>query len=207
MPLTPSRDVSTFLKTSQQKAVSTGLLTLALVTALLWGSFRPTVATIIETSRKYDEKKSALTIIRKQNANLTNLVQQRADNEKILTGLDYYFPYDSDFSLFVTNLHEISGSYGLTMESVSFSENYIRQIERVDALNFENMTPLMFQVSLSGSTTRLAAFLSYIESTPFLPKVISVNYTPNKATLEKTSISVTLLVYKMTSPAIPHEQF
>ena len=72
--LAGSRNVLDLLQTSQQKAISTGLLTFALMVALLWGSFRPTVITIIETNRKFAEKEVLLQKLDTQNTNLATLL-------------------------------------------------------------------------------------------------------------------------------------
>jgi Tfp pilus assembly protein PilO len=203
--LATSRNISNILQTSQQKALSTGLLTFALVVALLWGSFRPTVITIIQTNRKFAEKEAALTKLEKQNTNLTNLLKDRLEQKDKLQALDYYFPSDGDYSLFVTNLNQIAKRYKLSMDSVSFSASYFRQVEKITALQFPEMTPQTFLVTLTGDASKLSAFLTYVESMPFLPKVLSVGYSPHKTDATKTTMSITLLLYKMSGSASPHE--
>jgi len=200
--LAGSRNVLDLLQTSQQKAISTGLLTFALMVALLWGSFRPTVITIIETNRKFAEKEVLLQKLDTQNTNLATLLLDQLQQEEPLSALDYYFPSDGDYSLFVTNLNQISKKYSFLMSSVSFSSSCFRQVEKIAALQFPEMTPMTFQVSLTGDPAKLGSFLSYLESTPFQPKVLSVAYTPNKADVAKTLISLTLLLYKMSGPAV-----
>lgn len=203
--LASSRNISSILQTSQQKAISTGLLTFALVVALLLGSFRPTIITIIETNRKYDEKIAVLKKLDEQNTNLTTLLKDRLEQKDKLLALDYYFPSDGDYSLFIINLNQISLKYKLRMEAVSFSASYFRQVEKISALQFPEMTPQTFLVSLSGDPNQLAEFLTYVESIPFLPKVLSVSYSPSRSNPEITSIAATLLLYKMSTPALPNE--
>lgn len=203
--LTTQRNIDSILKTSQQKAISTGILTFALVAALLWGSFRPTLITIIETNRKYEEKTRALKKFEDQNANLTALITKRLELKSSLAALDYFFPYDGDYSLFVTNLNQIAKNYGLTLNAVNFSDTYFRQVEKVTSLQFNGMTPVTFQASLTGDSSKVAQFLSYTESTPFLPKVVSISYSPNRINPDKTSISAIFLVYKMSAKAAPNE--
>ncbi len=203
--LAGTRNVSNILRTSQQKAISTGVLTLALIVALMWGSFRPTVLTIIETNRKYAERKSTEEKLTNQNTNLTSLLKDRIEQKDKLADLDYYFPNDGDFSLFIVNLNQIAKKYELSLDSVSFSANYFRQVEKIEALQFAEMTPVTFQVSVTGDPAKLSQFLSYTESTPFLPKVLSVGYSPNRTKLEKTTMSVTLLLYKLSTSASQNE--
>ncbi|MCC7304423.1 hypothetical protein IT418_03375 [bacterium] len=203
--LAGTRNVSNILRTSQQKAISTGLLTFALVVALLWGSFRPTMITIIETNRKYAEKEATLAKLEQQNSNITSLLKDRLDQDEKLAMLDYYFPVDGDFSLYIVNMNHIAKKYGLTMDSVSFSANYFRQVEKIEALQFQEMTPVTFQASLTGDPSNLSPFLSYIENTPFLPKVLSIGYSPNRNNSAKTTMSVTFLLYKLSIPAANHE--
>lgn len=203
--LASTRSVAEILRTSQQKAISTGLLTLTLVVALLWGSFRPTVITIIETQRKYSEKQATLVKLQQQNTNLTALLKERSEQKDKLAALDYYFPSDGDFSLFVTNLNQIALKYKLSLESVSFSANYARQVEKISALQFAEMTPMTFQISVVGDIAQLSPYLSYLESTPFLPKVLSIGYSPIKESQSKTPMSATLLLYKMSVVAAPNE--
>lgn len=203
--LAGTRNIAGILQTSQQKAISTGLLTLALVVALLWGSFRPTIVTIIETSREYDNKVALLGKMKTQSANLTSLLRDQLEQKEKLLALDYYFPSDGDYSLFVTNLQPISLRYGFTMPSVSFSSSYFRQVEKISDLQFSEMTPVTFQVSLIGDPVKLGEYLSYIEQMPFQSKVLSVSYSPNKTETTKTQISLTLLLYKMSAAAVADE--
>ncbi len=203
--LAGSRNITGVLQTSQQKAISTGLLTFALVVALLWGSFRPTMITIIQTNRKYTEKQATVEKLVQQNTNLTSLLKDRLEQKEKLQALDYYFPNDGDYSLFITNLNQIAKRYKLSLDSVSFSASYFRQVEKIADLQFAEMTPQTFMVAVTGDTTQLADFLTYIESTPFLPKVLSISYTPNKTEPAKTGMSLTLLLYKMSSAAAPNE--
>jgi Tfp pilus assembly protein PilO len=203
--LAQNRNIDSILKTSQQKAISTGILTFTLVAALLWGSFRPTVITIIETNNKFKEKTQALEKFETQNSNLTTLLTKRLELQPELKSLDYFFPHDGDYSLFVTNLNQIAKNYGLTLDSVIFSDTYFRQVEKVTALQFEAMTPVTFQASLSGDVSKVAQFLSYVESIPFLPKVIGVGYSPNRADPAKTNVSTTFLMYKTSAKAAANE--
>lgn len=203
--LASTRNISSILQTSQQKAISTGLLTFALVVALLWGSFRPTFITIVQTNRKYEEKRAALDKLELQNTNLTSLLKDRLEQKDKLKELDYYFPSDGDYSLLVTNLNQIAKKYKLRLDSVSFSASYFRQVEKISALQFPEMTPQTFLVSLTGDPAQLTDFVTYLESIPFLPKVLNISYAPNKTDVSKTSVSMTLLLYKMSSPAAPNE--
>jgi hypothetical protein len=203
--LAGTRNISGLLQTSQQKAISMGLLTFALVVALLWGSFRPTLVTIIETSRKFEDKTLLLEKMKQQSANLTSLLRDQLEQKEKLLALDYYFPSDGDYSLFVTNLQPISSRYGFSMPSVSFSSSYFRQVEKISDLQFPEMTPVTFQVSLVGDPAKLGSYLSYIEQMPFQPKVLSVSYSPNKTDVAKTQISLTLLLYKMSASAVADE--
>jgi Tfp pilus assembly protein PilO len=199
--LANTRSLSEIIKTSQQRAISTGLLTFGLLTVLLWGSFRPTVITIIETNRKYENQKVALQKFQLQNTNITSLVTKSLELKDDLAGLDYYFPNDGDYSLFITNLNQIAKNYDLRLESVSFSSTYFRQVEKVTSLQFDALTPVTFQTLIVGDSTKISQFLSYIENTPFLPKVIGISYSPNRTNIEKTNISITFLVYKMSLQA------
>lgn len=201
--LAGKRSVFDLLQTSQQRTISTGILTFALLVALLWGSFRPTIITIIETNRKYAQKEALLQKLDTQNTNLATLLLDQLQEEEKLSALDYYFPSNGDYSLFVINLNQTAKKYSLLMNSVSFSSSYFRQVEKITALQFPEMIPMTFQVSLVGDPSRLGSFLSYLESMPFQPKVLSVSYAPNKTDTSKTALSVTLLLYKMTGPAIP----
>lgn len=203
--LAGTRNVMNILRTSQQKAISTGLLTFALVVALLWGSFRPTVITIIETNRKFSEKQATLAKLEQQNSHITSLLKDRLEQNDKLAALDYYFPFDGDYSLYIVNLNQIAKKYQLRLDAVSFSANFFRQVEKITALQYEEMTPVTFQASLNGDPSNLAAFLRYVESTPFLPKVLSVGYSPNRNKPEQTTMSATFLLYKMTNSAAQHE--
>lgn len=203
--LAQDRNINSILKTSQQKAISTGILTFTLVAALLWGSFRPTIITILETNKKYQEKTAALAKFEQQNSNLTTLLTKRIELQPELTSFDYFFPHDGDYSLFIVNLNQIAKNYGLVLSSVVFSDTYYRQVEKVSALQFNPMIPVTFQVSITGDSGKIAQFLSYIESTPFQPKVISVSYAPNHSKPTQTAISLTFLMYKMNTKAATNE--
>jgi len=203
--LAGTRNIASLLQTSQQKAISTGLLTFALVVALLWGSFRPTLVTIIETSRKFEDKTALLKKMQQQNTNLTRLLRDQLEQKEKLLALDYYFPNDGDYSLFITNLQPISQRYGFSMTTVSFSSSYFRQVEKITDLQFPEMTPVTFQVSLTGDPAKLGAYLAFIEQMPFQPKVLSVSYSPSRVDASKTQISLTLLLYKMSASAVANE--
>lgn len=199
--LAGTRNIMSILKTSQQKAISTGLLTFALIVALLWGSFRPTILTILDTNRKHTERQQLLERLRTQNTNITALLNARVAESKKFEELDYYFPHDGDYSLFIVNLHLIAKKYELKLEGVSFSSSYFRQVERMSVLQYPEMTPATFQVTLKGDPANLSQFFTYLESTPFLPKVLNISYSPNRNNAKETTSSATLLLYKMTAPA------
>lgn len=205
--LAESRNIEKLVRTSQQKAISTGILTFTLVVVLLFGSLRPTIGTITNATKKLRERKAAYEMLQTHNANLTELkTQQRTQSVKEkLQALDYYFPSDGDFSLFVVNLSEIARTHHLVVESVSFSDRYNNQIAEVEELQFEEMRPVTFTVSLQGDPGDLARFISYMENTPFLPKILGVGYSPGQIIKDKTAISVTMLLYQMNSSAASYE--
>lgn len=201
--LAKSRNIADLLQTSQQKAFSTGLLTLVLVTALLWGSFRPTILTIIETNKKYNEKKALLDRMETQNTRITTLVSQQNELADEMQALDAYYPNDGDYSLFVTNVNELARKHGFWLTAVSFSSNYYRQVESDKNLQYEGLNPTTFQLSLVGNYVNIHQFLTYLENLPFLPEILSLSYSPNANDPTKTTISVTILVYKLNSAASP----
>lgn len=203
--LATDRNISSIIQTSQQKAISTGLLTFTLIVVLLWGSLRPTVSTILTTTRKLSEREAALSNLQQHNANLTKLKTAQLELADDLTNLNYYFPYDGDFSLFVVNLNEIATDHDLTLQSVSFSEKYASKIEEVNSLKFDEMRPITFNVALEGDPNDVAKFLSYMENTPFLPKILGVGYSPGVVLKSNTVITVSMLLYQMNSPATAYE--
>lgn len=199
--LATQRDIDSILKTSQQKAVSTGLFTFILVVVLMIGSFKPTIITIFETSRKLKDREIVYQKLSTHNANLTKLIQSQIELSDRFRQLNYYYPYDGDFSLFISNLNQITKKFNLSLESISFSETVNNQVDRVEVLQFEQMSPMSFQVSIKGDPADLNSFLSYLESTPYFPKILSISYSPNKTITKDTSVSLTLLLYKMNIPA------
>jgi len=203
--LLEERKLGDILKTNQQKAVSTGFLTFVLLVILLIGSFRPTVKTISEARRKVDNRERALRKLTEHNAALTSLKEQQLKLDTELSALNYYFPSDGDFSLFITNLNEMALENNLILEAISFSNSYNDRIENIASLQYEEMTPVTFQIALRGAPEDLSTFLAFAENTPFLPKVLSISYSPNRVLSQETSLSVTLLVYKMNSPATGYD--
>lgn len=199
--LAKTRNIADLLQTSQQKAISTGLLTLVLVTVLLWGSFRPTLLTILETNTKFQEKTDILNRLETQNTRLTELLSKQAELSKEINALDHYFPSNGDYSLFITNLNSIAEKNNLKLNSVSFSASYFRQVANNVNLQYPEMTPTTFQVAITGDPANLPVFLSFLEGTPFMPKILSIGYSPNRSNPLKTTMSVTLLLYKMTARA------
>lgn len=190
------RDLSSILKTSQQKAVSTGALTIGLLAILVWGSLRPTISTIFETNDKFQEKTAVLQLLKTQNSRLTQLLAQREEAKDDLRNLDLYFPYDGNFSLFIVNLNMIARKYEYKMDSVTFSETINKQIENNQALQYDGMKPVSFQVSLTGNSSNLFSYLSYLENTPFFPKVIDISY-GSSLNEDKNNLSITFLIYKL----------
>lgn len=191
------RDITSILRTSQQKALSTGVLTVVLIAVLVLGSLRPTLSTIFETNQKYEEKQQLLSTLKTQNQKLTQLVALKQDAKDTVDSINTYFPYDGDFSLFIVNLNQIANTYKLTMGNVSFSETLNNQIKENEAFVYKGMTPTTFQVTLSGDRTNLYSFLSYLESAPFFPKIISVQF--GASTTQNTLISIAFVVYKLES--------
>jgi len=189
------RDITAILRTSQQKAISTGLLTLILIAVLVIGSLRPTIITILETNQKYEEKQQLLTTLKHQNQRITQLVSQKQDAKNTLDAINHYFPYDGNYSLFIVNLNQIAKSYQLDMPNVSFSESINNQIKENSLFSYKGMTPTTFQVTLTGSKSNLVSFLSYLENSPFFPKIVGIQHSGLLSS--SGTISLTFVVYKL----------
>lgn len=198
MATSPFRNVAEILKTSQQRAFSTGILTAILVAVLAWGSLRPTIVTIFETNQKFNEKTTYLNALKKQNSSLTRLVSQKNDNKVALTRLNIYHPADGNYALFISNLDKIVQKYNFKLNNVSFSETATRQFTDLPAFQYESFTPVTFQMSIEGNAALLDQLCSYLENTPYLPKVTSINYAPTAS--GKTNVSLIIVLYKLTTP-------
>jgi hypothetical protein len=199
---TTTRDISGILRTSQQKAFSTGIFTFGLIAVLLWGSLRPTISTIFETSEKFQTKQALLKQLENQNTTLTKLIADKESLKDDLKKLDTYFPSDGNYALFIANLNLIFTKYNYTLQSVNFSNTITRQLETNPNYAFEQMSPVTFQFAIRGNPSNIVALTSYIEGTPYVPKILSVSYTYNKTKPDDTDIVVSLLVYKLSAPII-----
>ncbi|WKZ30508.1 MAG: hypothetical protein QY314_01905 [Candidatus Dojkabacteria bacterium] len=194
-----TRDLSDILKTSQQKAFSTGALTVALIAILVWGSLRPTIITIFETGEKFNQKTQLLEALKSQNSTLTQLLAEREEAKDELQNIDLYFPYDGNFSLFIINLNQVAHQYDFRMPNVSFAETSSRQIENNPTFQFIGMRPTTFQIGLEGNPANIFQFSSYVENTPFFPKLINISYS-NPKDGNTTAVDLTYLVYKLDTP-------
>jgi hypothetical protein len=167
---------------------------------LVWGSLRPTITTIFETGEKFNQKTQLLDALKTQNSTLTQLLAEREEAKDELKNINLYFPFDGNFSLFIINLNQIANKYDFEMSNVSFAETTNRQIENNPAFQYVSMKPTTFQVGLKGNSSNLFQFASYLENTPFFPKLVNISYSGSPQADGKTAVDVTFLVYKLESP-------
>ncbi len=180
--------------TSQQKAFSTAILTLLMLNIVFWGAIKPTIDTILKTKQTIKTYKTTLKELQEKNERLTELSQQYENLRPTLKKFSYYFPYNSDYSFLVDNLHRVLNSYNFRLSSVKFSEKINKKIAAEMAKNYDYLLPTTFSCNIKGPSTTLSQFMRHWENTPFHPKIITLSYTPkNSLTLD---YSIVFVVYK-----------
>lgn len=205
MALIIKREAISLGKNNQQKAVNTTLLTLILVAVLAWGSLRPTIQTITNTSKKYNEYSAALEKLKTFNTNLTQLISSQDENKDDLKKIDLYYPYDANYSLFIANLKEISTQHGFALNGVSFTAQGQRQLENTQKLKYSNLASTAFRLEIEGALNNLPEYLVHIERLPYSPKIIGVAYSPNARDVTKNKINITIVLYRLNNKVVQNE--
>jgi|GEM_PF-2434907 len=189
-------NIGALLRNSQQKAFSTGILSLVLLNIIIWGSLRPTINTIIKTKTEYEKLQRDLITLKEQNVTLSRLISEREDLKESLKNIDSYFPNDENYSLFIDNIHRILSKFGYDLISISFTSD-ATSVKSIPTI--ENMDPIIFDLTVKGQVGKVKEVTSYLENLPFVPQIISINYSVKKVDNSKDNnvqISFRLLLYK-----------
>ena len=183
------------IRTSQEKAFSTAILTLIMLNIVFWGAIKPTIDTIVKTRKKLAVYKNTLSKLEEKNKKLTELSQEYEDLKPTLRRLDYYYPYNSDFSLIIDNLYRTALSFNFKLKDVAFSEKINRKVEEKMEKKYKYLLPVTFRINISGNRQNLQQFMDYWENMPFSPQFISLVYDPQD-TGDNQSISLVFVAYK-----------
>lgn len=179
----------------QGKTISTTILTLIMLNLVFWGAVKPTISQAISLHTQSQNYENIYNKLHTKNETITKVYNQYQDIKPQLKSLNYYFPYDGDFSLLIANLHKIAQDYGFSLQQISFSERITKQLRKNLSNKLLQLQPTTFTCELKGPLANLNAFITHWENTPFMPKVVNITY--GAQTHARQSIMIMFVVYRL----------
>ena len=187
------------LKTGQSKSFGMGILTLLFVLLLFFGAIMPTIKDIIRIQKQMQQYNSIAAKLDEKIQKIYATIEQLRQRRVALQRFDVYYPYNLDYSLFVANLQYITNAQNAKLVSVSYSEQigatYARQFKEagITAIN-----PVVFTITIEANYEQLLRFLQELESIPYLPQVLRLDYQSREKN-DKQTFTVTVLLYRLNT--------
>jgi hypothetical protein len=160
------------------------------VIILVVGALRPTVLTITRINKEIEEKKFINEQLELKINSVGDLSVQYSDIEDDAKNLPLIFPSSGNFSLFMSNVEEVSKSFGYSLSGVNFGD-----ADGVES-DLNALQPFSAKLTLTGKKTNLIKLLQAFESMPMYPTVNQVAYVSKANDDGLTSFSVELIVYE-----------
>lgn len=178
----------------QNKTYSFAIFTIVVVIVLLVGAVRPTLLTITKINKDIREKKHIDQQLEVKLNNMGRLSSEYSTLQADIEVLPLIFPVQSNFSLFMSNVEEVSKNNGYTLTGISFGSG--QEIP----LKLNVLKPWSARLTLTGNRANLIRLLSDYEEMPMFPIVNKVSFSNNDKNEGKTQYSVELLLFKIDDP-------
>lgn len=168
--------------------------TLLVVIILIAGALRPTALTITRINKEIEEKRFLNEQLDLKLNNITQLSSQYSEIEDDVKNLPLVFPSSGNFSLFMSNVEEISKSFGYSLSGINFGE-----ADGIET-NLNGLSPFSAKLTITGKKTNLIKLLQAFESMPMYPTVHQVSYASKTNDDGLTTFSIELIIYETTDP-------
>lgn len=180
--------------TIQSKTYSFAIFTIAVVIILLVGAIRPTVLTITKISSDIKEKELINERLNTKINNLSVLSNEYDRLREDFETLPLIFPTQGNFSLFMSNVEQISKDNGYTLNNVSFNTP-----QEMD-LRLTVLKPWAARITVAGSKANLVRLLEAFESMPMYPIVNKVSFANTPDENNQTVISIEMIIFRIDDP-------
>ncbi|KKR05523.1 MAG: hypothetical protein UT34_C0002G0030 [candidate division WS6 bacterium GW2011_GWF2_39_15] len=178
----------------QSKTYSFVIFTVIVVIVLLIGAVRPTLLTITKINKDIKEKKLINTQLDTKLQNLSTLSNQYGSIKSDADTLPLMFPTQGNFSLFMSNIEEISKANGFTLNGINFNKNddFIMKLKV--------LKPWSARITVSGKKANIIKLLKAYESMPMYPVVNQLSYSNKQDESNQTTFSINLIVFRIDDP-------
>jgi Tfp pilus assembly protein PilO len=178
MAVVPYKDtVKRILDTPQKKTYTFLGATLILILVLLFGAIRPTLVTITKLRNEIKQREDINERLQSKINVIGDLQDDYSRLEEDLDMLEYYFPQNSDYSLFLANIEQIVKSFGYELERVSIQSH--QGEDSADAeIVYQGMNKVNAAISVKGSEKDLPNLIENLEGLPFIPQITRISYSP-----------------------------
>ena len=188
--------------TAQSKTFFAGGFTLLFAFLLVIGAIRPTISDIIRIRTQLKRYKEIAVKLDDKIDTIYELKSELDARQRTLAYFDIYYPYNTDYSLFVSNLEYIVKQEKATLLSVTYSEKTKDEyVKRFQKKGIKSLDPIVFTVTIQGDYNQLLAFLKQLEQNPYLPQVISMGYRADKAD-QKRAFTINILLFRLKKPIL-----
>jgi hypothetical protein len=181
-------------KSNKTKTYGFVAFTLLVVIILIVGALRPTVLTITRINKEIEDKRFINEQLESKLSNIGDLSVQYTDLEDDANTLPLIYPPSGNFSLFMSNVEEISKSFGYSLSGINFGD-----ADGVET-DLNALSPFSAKLTVTGKKTNLVKLLQAFESMPMYPVVNQVSYASKTNDDGLTSFSIELIVYETTDP-------
>ncbi|MBI2357275.1 hypothetical protein HYV12_04460 [Candidatus Dojkabacteria bacterium] len=178
----------------QNKTYSFAIFTIIVVIILLIGAIRPTLLTITKINKDIKDKKyinEQLDLKLDNLGTLSNLYSNISFDAKALPLL---FPTHGNFSLFMSNVEDISKANGYTLSHITFGGD-----SEFD-MNLTTLKPWSVRLTVVGNRSNIVKLLKAYESMPMYPVVNKLNFGEADRETRLTQYSVELLIFRIDDP-------
>lgn len=183
--------VKIIAESEKNRAYSFGIFTIIVLIVLIIGAIKPTAETILRITDELDKKERVNTQLETKISALTALTQQYSSVSKDAEALSLVFPTSGNFSLFMSNVEEISRDHGYTLESINFSKS-----EDID-LKLGALENWSATLSVKGKKSNLIELVEAYEAMPMYPVLTSLSYSSSVDNNGLTTFSIGLTIFHL----------
>lgn len=166
-------------------------VTLLIVIVFLMGAIRPTITTISRLRREIDVRTEVDADLQTKINNLQTLRAEYESKKESLSAIDTFFPADSDYSLVMASLEQVTAKYGYTMDSLHISADK----NSAKKSDYQSMEMVTIRLSAQGRKSNIVKLLQHIEHLPIIPSIRRITFSPAESNQDPSWIRVSVDMY------------
>lgn len=177
-------------KTKMSSYITFGVSLLISILLIIF-ALKPTISTIIKINKEIKQKQTISTQLKNKIDALANLDKEYKDSKEKFDTLEFVFPEEQAFTLFLSNMEPILSRNGFELSSINF-DNYDGETY---SLAPKVLAPSFMSISARGDYSNLLNLLKDLEQMPNYPVIEGISFADQKDEEGARSFLIVMRVY------------